>query len=263
MKTENLVAERDGIYGKLFWNEDERKDYALIILQGPKEDVFLTTKIASLYAGEKIPSLALFYFGYGNLNPYPSKTPIELIERAIKSLKKRGYEKIGIYGSTFSGELALIATVLLNGEIDLALSINPYTFITGGGFDNKERDESIVTINGMEIPFSKRDTPLSSIKEEAKIRLSEVDIPILIGSSDGNTDFPFAEGARLLKEEWEKREHTKRFELIEYRIDSNYLIPVWAPGRLIKTNEWPNAKNIERAAEDFFEKSAEFLKEWL
>ncbi len=99
---------KEGFEGILF-TADNTKDKVLIVTSGSNGGIKLTKECAEFYARHSVPALALAIFGTKQTGKNLDRIPLEYVEYAIRWLKKLGYRKIGIDGTSKGSELALLA----------------------------------------------------------------------------------------------------------------------------------------------------------
>lgn len=97
----------DGFEGILY-DAENADDRVLIIIQGLK-GLELPEKYAELFFGKGYSSLAMSYYGGEGQKKEMRAIPLEQFQAACDALKKLGYKRIGIYGNSKGGGMALLA----------------------------------------------------------------------------------------------------------------------------------------------------------
>ena len=112
-KKENVSVEAEGFEGILYPGNGQ-KDKVLIVMSGSDGGMTLTRQEALFYHRNGIPALALALFKTKQTPKELSRVPLEYVEKAIGWLKKQGYEKNGIDGTSKGSEMALVAASMFS-----------------------------------------------------------------------------------------------------------------------------------------------------
>ena len=110
---------------------DGRKDKVMIVMSGSNGGMTLTKQEAEFYHKNGIPALALALFKTKQTPKELSRVPVEYVEKAIGWLKKRGYEQVGIDGTSKGSEMALLAASLFP-ELSCVIVRVPSHFVSEG-----------------------------------------------------------------------------------------------------------------------------------
>ncbi len=105
--------DQNGVTGTLFRPDGEGPFPVVICLSGSGGGI--NEPRASLLASHGYAALALAYFNAGSLQKELSEIPVEFFERGLSWLKKHDFvdsERIGVYGYSKGGELALLLSSL-------------------------------------------------------------------------------------------------------------------------------------------------------
>ena len=133
------------------------KEKVLIVISGSNGGMRLTEKEARFYHENGIPALALAIFKTKQTQKNLDRVPIEYVERAVKWLKKVGYQKIGIDGLSKGSELALIAGSMFP-DITCMIARVPSYFVSEGlrisGISKNPSGTSCWSYRGKELPFA-------------------------------------------------------------------------------------------------------------
>lgn len=146
----------DGFEGILFPGNG-RKDKILIVMSGSNGGMSLTREAAEFYDKNGVPALALALFKTKQTQPDLSRVPVEYVEKAILWLKEKGYQKIGIDGTSKGSEMALIAASLFP-ELSCVIARVPSHFVSeglaGSGKSKGPSGTSCWSYKGKELPFA-------------------------------------------------------------------------------------------------------------
>ena len=110
--------------------------------------------------GRGIAALGLCYWNVPGLPDELIEVSIEPIERAVAYLRQRGFDRVGIYGISKGGELALLAASLMP-QITCAVAISPLACTMPGITGNKSlagkglSDRSSWTWRGEPVPCAR------------------------------------------------------------------------------------------------------------
>ena len=200
-----------------------RKDKVLIIMSGSNGGMSLTRQAAEFYHRNGFPALALALFKTRQTPSALSRVPVEYVERAIAWLKARGYEKIGIDGTSKGSEMALVA-VSLFPELSCVIVRVPSHFVSeglsGSGKNKAPSGTSCWSYCGKELPYApyrnrtfnilnmflkekemhiiafNRD---KDVTPETLIPIERIHAPILMLSSKHDEVWPSFESATLME----------------------------------------------------------------
>lgn len=134
-----------------------RKDKIMIVMSGSNGGMTLTRQTAEFYHKNGFPSLAVALFKTKGTQKNLDRVPIEYIEAAIKWLKKEGYEKVGIDGTSKGSEIALISAAMFH-ELSCVIVRVPSHFVSEGlvikGKSKEPSGTSCWSNQGKELPFA-------------------------------------------------------------------------------------------------------------
>lgn len=219
---ETTVA-RDGFEGILFPGNG-RKDRVMIVMSGSNGGMKLTRQAAQFYDDHGFPALALALFGTRQTQSGLTRVPVEYVESAIRWLKGRGYEKVGIDGASKGSEMALVAASMFP-EIACVIARVPSHFVSeglsGSGKGKGPSGTSCWSYRGKELPYApyrarKFNLPKMLLKErelhiitfnrdkdvtpEALIPVENIRGPILLLSSKHDAVWPSYESASIIED---------------------------------------------------------------
>ncbi len=165
--------QHDGFEGILYdaGNADDR---VLIIIQGLK-GLDLPEKYAELFSGKGYSSLAMSYYGGEGQKKEMRAIPLEQFQVACDELKKLGYKRIGIYGNSKGGGMALLAASVVP-DISLVIAASAFGHIMQGtGKKSDDTCKAMVSFHGHDFPYIEKGKLFSDfIKrciKERKVRL--------------------------------------------------------------------------------------------
>ena len=104
---------------------------ALIVLGGSEGNENIPRNLGARFAREGMTALGLCYWNVPGLPAELVEVPVESVERACAFLRGRGYGRIGVYGISKGGELALLAASLMS-ELTCAVALSPLDHVMPG-----------------------------------------------------------------------------------------------------------------------------------
>ena len=233
---------KEGFEGILF-PADNTKDKVLIVISGSNGGMKLTKECAEFYSRHSVPALALAIFGTKQTEKNLDRIPLEYVEFAIRWLKKLGYRRIGIDGTSKGSELALLCASLFP-DISCVIARVPSYFVSEGlvskGKMKKPSGTSCWSYHGKEIPFARynyrsfnlpkiilkeRELHLISINKEKTIKdediisVEKINAPILLISGKNDAVWPSYQSCLYI----EKRLKEKGFEYPVKHIAFEYI----------------------------------------
>ena len=201
-----------------------RKNKILIVMSGSNGGMSLTKQEAVYYHRHGFPALALALFKTKQTQPDLSRVPVEYVEKAIAWLKKQGYERVGIDGTSKGSEMALIAASLLS-ELSCVIARVPSHFVSeglsGSGKSKGPSETSCWSWRGKELPYApyrsrsfnmmemlKKEKELhiisfnrdKDVTPETLIPIEKIKAPILLISSTRDEVWPSFESATLMEQ---------------------------------------------------------------
>lgn len=167
-----------------------------------------------------VPALALALFKTKHTGKGVNMVPLERVDSAIKWLKGKGYQKIGMDGTSKGAEYT-IAAALAYPEISCVVLKTPSWFYSEGLAHGQPSGESCWSYRGESLPFtpykSRKINTLKLILEAKEFNILEVNtgkkivpesiipveklkVPILMFSTKADTIWPSAESCEKLCE---------------------------------------------------------------
>ena len=144
-------------FESILYRGNGTKEKVVIVISGSNGGMRLTENEAQFYNKNGIPALALALFKTKQTQKDLDRVPIEYVERAVKWLKKHGYQKIGIDGMSKGSELALIAASMFT-DITCVIARVPSYFVSEGlcvdGLSKNPSGTSCWSYHGKELPFA-------------------------------------------------------------------------------------------------------------
>ena len=175
MKTEHFTIDEDDIYAN-FYPCGNASDKAMIVMIGQNVDGLLPKMVVTYFHKQNIHVLAM---SSAPDEPGYHSFPLERFGVAIRLLKEKGNKKIGVFGVSTTGMIALAAASVFP-ELTLTIAFTPADFVMEGFYRDKldgvgERPgdfESSLTFEGKELPFLpyayRHPDYWNNIKKEAK-----------------------------------------------------------------------------------------------
>ena len=134
-----------------------RKDKIMIVMSGADGGRAITRQESEFYHKNGIPALALALFKTRQTPKELSRVPVEFVEKAIAWLKKQGYKKIGIDGTSKGSEIALLAASRFP-ELSCVIARVPSHFVSeglsGSGKNKAPSGTSCWSYRGEELPYA-------------------------------------------------------------------------------------------------------------
>ncbi|MCK8605016.1 acyl-CoA thioesterase/BAAT N-terminal domain-containing protein [Leuconostoc citreum] len=248
------LVESNTFQGRFFYPENETNLPAILILSGSEGGIEKAQAIAQLIANHGFATLAIGYFGIGNLTKDLSRIPLEIIEDSIsffKSQKMIDSKHISIYGRSKGAEFALLAASYFS-EINCVVVNSPsnvvYEGISNKGFPTRTSSWSYRGKNINYFPFSFKTFFLSKITHK--------DFPLINENSSCEIPVEKINGnilciASSKDEIWNALQASKRIQKrlakynFQHQFNSNY---VENAGHMLTIPCQPNSryKNIDK-----------------
>lgn len=241
------TVKENGFEGELFGG-DGRKSIAMIVMSGSNGGMKLTRTEAIFYHENGIPALALALFKTRQTGEFLDNVPIEYVENAIHWLKKQGYQKIGIDGTSKGSEMALLASSMFS-EISCVIARVPSYFVseglTGKGKSKGPSGTSCWSYKGKEIPYApynKRTFDIlkmfleekelhiirfnqdKNVTPETIIPVEKIKAPILLLSSKNDEVWPSYESSLYIEDRLREKEFGYKVKHVAYDHMSHAMI---------------------------------------
>lgn len=219
----HTTVKENGFEGILYPG-DGSKEKVLIVVSGSNGGMKMTAEVAEFYHKNGIPALAVAMFNTKQTIRGLDRVPIEYIESAIKWLKERGYQKIGMDGLSKGSELTLLCASMFS-DISCVIVRVPSHFVSEGlaacGKAKKPSGTSCWSYRGQELPFAPYKTRkinifklLMTYKElhliaingdkeitgETLIPVENIKAPVLILSAVNDAVWPSYESGKYIEQ---------------------------------------------------------------
>ena len=156
MKMIKTTIQKHGFESILYCGNGS-KDKVMIVMSGSNGGMTLTASEARFYHNNGIPALALALFGTKQTKKDLDRVPVEYVERSVRWLKKHGYKKVGIDGTSKGSEMALLAASFIP-DISCVIARVPSFFVSeglsGSGKNKGPSGTSCWSWHGKELPFA-------------------------------------------------------------------------------------------------------------
>lgn len=276
---ETFSMEEDGFFGELYLPARNTFPGKCLILFGGSAGKFLLTQlVAEQFVDAGMNVLALAYHGAPGLPKFLVEQPVDVIEAAAKHLKRIGYRKVGLWGISMGGCLALLAGSLLPELISCVVSVAPMELVPQGEVRKKPVAESAFCFHGIPLPYApyvpsdgdawyqayrqatrhhkepySRELLLECYRQnpnpEAVIPVWDINGPILLlgGERDGMCPTPETFASLLSQLEAHRFSHPVEHHLYPHL--GHYVLPVKpATTKLLRAErEFPQECEVERA----------------
>lgn len=241
-----LIKEEGKLLGRYLTSKIKQKRPAIIVISGSEGRMEKAYAIASVLAMKGYSTFALCYFGLDGTSNKLSKIPLEYIENAIDFLKHEenvDQNKIAIYGCSKGAEMALLSASFMD-EITAVAAIAPSIYIFEGlsKYFRLPSCHSSWTYRGKEVPYIKLSLDIelnylsrcmSGNKErmtmmykelteknvrrtaEARIRIEDINGPVLMLTSEKDTVWPSCDFAEEAKRIMNKKSFAHEFRVMD------------------------------------------------
>lgn len=302
MRMECFTVEKDGFCGFL---HEPVADHAaedggvqrfvgkvLIVLGGSEGNENIPRNLGARFAHEGVTALGLCYWNVPGLPTELVEVPVESVERACAFLRGRGYERIGIYGISKGGELALLAASLMP-ELTCAVALSPLDHvmpgITGtGGLVSKGvsarsswtwRGEPLACApGGVRLPYagiirrmvSERQLDMRFVYERmledasaaSAIQVERINGSVLLVSPEHDTMWPSDEACRRIERRLRTHGHSWEVGCLSYERASHIMVPMETSMLRLFREERRFPRECAASREDAFRRTLAFLERW-
>ena len=235
---------QDGFEGILH-NAENGDDRLIIVIQGLK-GLELPEKYAKLFAEKGYSSLAMSYYGGEGQKKDMRAIPLEQFEVACNEMKKRGYQRIGIYGNSKGAGMALLAASVVP-DISLVIAASSFGHVMQGtGKPQDDPCKAMVSYKGQDFPYVKTGKLFSDFligcirerhvrllyffdewdkkgTEENEIPVEKIQGDILLLTSTNDESVPAKRDAELLIKRLERNGFEHGFRHVNSEIGSHNL----------------------------------------
>ena len=278
-----LCVKNDGFQGALF--ESSARSFAIICVSGSEGGLFGAKQIARAFHREGISALALAYFNTRQTPRALCEIPVETVERAVLFLRRRGYERVGIYGFSKGAELALLAASLIP-DLSLVIAASPACCVFEGFTPQKmPAGRSSWTWRGEPLPYvpmpgldeacmqEKRKAHAfgfteeytrwldQSASEETAIAAERANGAILLLSAKDDEMWPAERMANTVVSRLQQKNFPYPYHHAVYAPASHLLAPINLPFRFLFATERANPKACNASRRLAFQLAVSWVKE--
>lgn len=283
-----FTVERDGFHGALYRPATDRfPGKALIAFSGSDGSFPLTCKLAEIFQGAGLTTLALAYWNAQGLPKQIAALPVEAVERPALWLRSRGCEKVGLWGISKGGELALLAASLMPELISCVVAVSPMDMVCQAIDPGKKKPlpGSSWSWRGAQLPYAPFDwspgrvardtlrareltlrpayeTAAAHPPEEALIPVERIAGPVLLLTARHDSIWPAAEAAERVVARLDAAAFPHAHRHICYEYASHLLVPVRLRSDrfFAMTRKHPEACARSRA--DSLQRALDVLEAW-
>lgn len=285
MKKYSFTYKTHGFVGTLY--EAENNDDRLIIVIQGLAGLLLPEKYAALFAEKGYSSLAMTYYGAEGLPNKMRAIPLEMFQAAADCMKSFGngrYKRLGIYGNSKGGGIALLAASCVP-DISLCIAASAFGHIMqGDGKASENKCRAMVSFKGQDFPYVKKEHLLSNFlkrcirernmrllyffeewdrkgTEENEIPVEKINGDILLLTSTHDESVPAKHDAELMMKRLERSGFAHRYKHINSEIGSHNLgyFPV---NNKMLPREKTHPTECQMAREETLGIILETIKEW-
>lgn len=234
-KTENHKISESHWDG-LWYPADHSKEKVVIVVSGSDGGLEHAGKHARFLADHGIPSLALALFKTKHTEKNLNEIPIERVESAIHWLKDKGYQKIGMDGTSKGTEYTL-ASALIYSDISCIILKTPSYFYSEGMIGTKPSNACCWSYQGKSLPYTPYKTRKlnvlkhiwktkeynileintgKNINPESIIPIEKLNIPILMFSTKVDTIWPSYDSCIKMMETLESNQYAYPYKHIAF-----------------------------------------------
>lgn len=220
------------------------------------------------------------------------EVPVESVERACAFLRGCGYERIGVYGISKGGELALLAASLMT-ELTCAVALSPLDHVmpgitgTGGLAGKGVSMRSSWTWRGEPLPCAPGGTRLpyagilrrliaerqldmrfvyegmlEGASAASAIQVERINGPVLLVSPERDAMWPSDEACRRIERCLRMRGHPWEVVRLSYEHSSHIVVPMETGMLRLFREERRFPRECAASREDAFRRTPAFLDRW-
>lgn len=269
---------------------------AIIVLGGSEGNDNIPVNLGARFAREGIAALGLRYWNAPGLPDELVEVPLESVERAAAFLHSERFDKVGVYGISKGGELALLSASLMP-ELGCVAALSPLDHampgITGsGGIASKGISErSSWTWRGKPVPCAPGGARLpyaaivwrllterqlstrfvyERLLDEASgssaIRVEDIAGPVLLVSPDHDALWPSDAACRRVEKRLREHGHPWEVMRLSYEHASHIMVPMEgsmnAKSLRMFREERQHPKECAASREHAFAQTIAFLERW-
>ena len=249
MESTHFYLSKQGVYGDLFIpSEPKDKSKVMIVIGSADTGYDLTKATASGFASYGLCTFSMACWGVKGLSAYADRIPFELLSKARSLLTDRGFSKVGGYGIGKGAEYMLAAESNYR-FLDFIIALSPSDYVhEGRSVGDLGSKHSSFTFRHEEVPYLKRKNILADIirksvlqvkmpgrkmfddsyeafKEEARIKVENIHVPILFLSSDNDPLWTGTEASKRMMERLNKNGHPEIHKHFMFESGQHLLFP--------------------------------------
>lgn len=144
----------DGFFGELMAPEEDRfPGRCMVVFGGSAGSFLLTQLVGDCFMDAGLSAMLIACHGEEGLPPILKDQPVDVIEHAAEYLLAHGYKKVGLWGISMGGELALLAGSLLPDLVSCVVSIAPLQMVMQAEDDKTPVEGSSFSFHGEPLPY--------------------------------------------------------------------------------------------------------------
>lgn len=265
---------------------------ALIVLGGSEGNENIPLNLGARFAREGIAALGLCYWNVPGLPTELVEVPVESVERACAFLRGRGYGRIGVYGISKGGELALLAASLML-ELTCAVALSPLDHVmpgitgSGGLVSKGVSARSSWTWRGEPLPCAPGgaclpyagiirrmiaeqqldmrfvyERMLEGAPAESAIQVERINGPVLLVSPERDAMWPSDEACRRIERRLRMHGHPWEVVRLSYGHASHIMVPMETGMLRLFREERRFPQECAASRKDAFRRTLAFLDRW-
>ena len=267
----------------ILYDAENGDDRLIIVIQGLK-GVELPSKYAKFFCEKGYSALAMSYYGAEGQKKDMRAIPLEQFQTACDEMKKRGYKRIGIYGNSKGGGIALLAASVVP-DINLVIAVSAFGHIMqGSGKDSDDPCKAMVSYNGKDFQYVSKGNLLSDFlkrcikernirllyffdewdkkgTEENEIPVENINGDILFLTSTNDESVPAKYDAELLCKRLERHNFKHKYQHINSEIGSHNLGYFPINNKMLpREKKFP--EDCQKAREETLERILKTFDEW-
>lgn len=288
---QSFSMEQDGFFGEYYRAEQNAFPGKCIIAFGGSVGKFLLSQMmAREFAASGMDVLILAYHGEPGLPKVLKDQPVDVIEKAALWLKEKGYEKIGLWGVSMGGCLALLAGSLLPELISCVVASAPMEMVPQAENNKCPIPGSAFSFHGKSLPCAKyipngkawkraflqeslkrkepctndllRTVYAQNDEPEAVIKIWNIHGPILVLGSELDSMCPDVETIRRYRQQLQEHQFPYRFESHVYPHLGHFILPVRPYTSSLFVSERKYKKECAEERKQSWEDTLAFLRAW-
>lgn len=289
IKMERTTVEKEGFCGMFHPVQNIEEKQVVIVLGGSEGNENIPMNVGAQFAEKGIPALGICYWNVPGLPEQLIRVPLEPFEKAIGWLKKKGYEKIFIYGISKGGELALLVASLMP-DICGVIALSPIHCIWGGMKGNKGllnktfTKQSEFTWRGKDFPCMiaelkygsavknfllhqqfelsyMYENPLKNFDESTAIPVENINGDILFIYPEQDLMWPSKAAVEYMQKRLIDKGWKHNVTVLSYEKASHIMVPLDPPALKMFKVERKFKEECRKNRRDAFAKTIEWLKE--